>query len=135
MTTGTCLCGEVKFEIEGDITDASLCHCSICRKATGSAFGAYGEVQSDKIMWTQGKDQLNEFRATEVLIKYFCEKCGSTLASHHQSWPECIYISLGCLDEHPKVELKYHQFVASKASWENICDEIKQYTEWPNENE
>lgn len=135
MISGTCLCGKIKFEIEGEIIEASQCHCSICRKATGSAFGVYGEVQSDKLKWTLGKDQLNEFSATESLKKYFCKNCGSTLATHHQSWPEYIYISLGSLNGNPKVKLEYHQFVASRANWDTICDGIRQYDEWPDENE
>lgn len=135
MITGTCLCRKVKFEIEGGIIDASQCHCSICRKATGSAFGAYGGVQIDNLKWTQGKDQLNEFNVTDVLKKYFCKNCGSTLASHHQSWPEFIYISLGCVEGNPQVDIEYHQFVASSANWETICDGIKQYNEWPDESE
>ena len=134
-STGSCLCGKVKFQITGDITDASLCHCSICRKATGSAFGAYGGVESDQFRWVHGSENLKEFSVSEALRKYFCKNCGSTIATTHQSWPEFVYISLGCLDGNTPVKLEYHQFVDSRASWYTLCDNIRQYREWPNEGE
>ncbi len=135
MTTGTCLCGKIIFEVNDDITEATVCHCSICRKATGSAYGAYGGVPSENLIWTQGKDQLNEFKVTEVLKKYFCNTCGSTLITRHQSWPDYAFFSLGCLDGDLKVSIKYHQFVASKANWVKICGDTKQFDEWPDEYE
>jgi len=134
MITGSCLCGNIKFASDDNISDASLCHCSICRKSTGSAFAAYGGVALENFKWVQGKNQLKVFSATSLLTKYFCTNCGSTLASTHQSWPEYIYISLGCLDEHAAINLEYHQFVASKANWETINDEIRQFDEWPEED-
>ena len=131
MITGSCLCGEVKFAIDGEFTEASICHCSICRRATGSASGAYGGVRLAHFKWTQGEDQLSEFSATDLLKKYFCKICGSTLVSLHLSWPEYAYISLGCLEGGPKLSIDYHQFVASKAGWETIPAGVKQFKEWP----
>jgi len=135
MTTGTCLCGKIIFEVNDDITEATVCHCSICRKATGSAYGVYGGVPSENLIWTQGKDQLNEFKVTEELKKYFCNTCGSTLITLHQSWPDYTFFSLGCLDGDLQVSIKYHQFVASKANWVKICDGTKEFDEWPDEYE
>lgn len=134
MITGACLCGQVSFEVHGGFSEASLCHCSICRRATGSGFGAYGEVKEDHLVWPQGKALLGEYRVSDLLRKFFCKNCGSTIATHHQSWPEYYYLSLGCLDGNPDVEIEYHQFVDSKASWVKIGDELAQYAEWPDED-
>ena len=126
------MCGRATLEIAGDITDASLCHCSICRKVTGSAYGAYGGVPSRNFKWVQGKECLTEYNLTDNLKKYFCQFCDSTLVTRHSSWPDYTYISLGCLDEDPQITLEYHQFVGSRASWDAICDGVKQYEEWPD---
>lgn len=134
MITGACLCGAVKFEIDGDLVDVSICHCSICRRATGSAYGAYGGVELARFKWTRGEDRLREFIATDSLRKYFCSICGSTLASLHRSWPEFIYLSLGCIDGSPELSIGYHQFVASKASWVTLPDGVRQFEAWPDDD-
>ena len=134
MIKGSCLCGQVSFEVHGDLADASLCHCSICRKATGSGFGAYGEIPEQDLVWARGEALLREYRVSDLLTKFFCEHCGSTLATRHQSWPGYYYLSLGCLDGNPQIELEYQQFVDSKASWITIDDKLKQYADWSDED-
>lgn len=131
MHEGQCLCAKVVFEVSGDLTDASLCHCSICRKATGSAFAAYVGVQCDEFKWLQGEALVKKFEVTEWLSKFFCSACGSTLVTHHRSDPDMLYLSLGSLKDDPPIDLEYHQFVGSKASWHQIHDSLPQYEEWP----
>ena len=81
MIKGSCLCGQVSFEVHGELADASLCHCSICRKATGSGFGAYGEIPEQDLVWARGEALLREYRVSDLLTKFFCAHCGSTLAT------------------------------------------------------
>ncbi|MFT5504092.1 MAG: hypothetical protein ACI845_002915 [Gammaproteobacteria bacterium] len=133
MIKGSCLCGQIKFELDSKHLLASLCHCSICRKSSGAAFGSYGEILIDDIHWITDKDQLIQFNYSIMLSKYFCGQCGSTVATHHESWPEYWYISLGCLDGEPPISVEYHQFTGSQASWHEINDQLPQFPQWPDE--
>lgn len=133
MIDGSCLCGRVRYRVEAGISDASLCHCSQCRRASGAAFGAYASVPGDAFSWLQGESLLRHYRVSESLEKWFCSACGSTLLSRHQNWPEALYLSLGNIDGDVEVRLEYHQFVDSRASWDEIHDDLPRYAAFPEE--
>jgi hypothetical protein len=62
MLKGSCLCGQVRYEYDGDITEVSMCHCSQCRKAQGTAYVAVSPVESSKLRLVAGADLLREYR-------------------------------------------------------------------------
>jgi len=61
MYTGTCLCGEVTVEISGSISSIIHCHCSLCRKNSGTAFATNGFVNTSEFSVTKGANKLSEF--------------------------------------------------------------------------
>ncbi|MFT5219291.1 MAG: hypothetical protein ACI87H_001428 [Gammaproteobacteria bacterium] len=130
---GHCLCSSIEFETDGPLTDISLCHCSICRKVTGSAFAAYASVAIEDLHWRRGEERLKKFTLNEQLSKYFCSRCGSTLMTFHSQVPGFYHLSLGNLDDDQNIAIEYHQYVDSKASWERIDDGLTQYPGWPTD--
>jgi len=132
MIEGGCLCGCIKFVVDQALEDISYCHCSICRKSSGSAFAAYGATLIRNFKWLLGEDRLSEFKVSDDLIKLFCSSCGSTLVTHHQSEPEIYHVSLGCLNNTAKLKPQYHQFFNSKANWYQADDDLPKYREWPD---
>src|SRR5690348_16830765 len=58
---GSCLCGEVRFEIEGEFESFYLCHCGYCRKDTGSAHAAYLFSSTAALKWVSGGDKVRQF--------------------------------------------------------------------------
>ncbi|MFT3986122.1 GFA family protein [Aestuariivirga sp.] len=77
MKTGSCLCGAVKFEVEGDLRPVLACHCWQCRKQTGSYMSATAAADKDlKMMETRG---LKWFRSSPEAQRGFCGECGSVL--------------------------------------------------------
>jgi hypothetical protein len=133
--TGCCQCAGVRFEFSGEPTDASFCHCSICRRLSGSAFAAYIEVGSDDLRVTVGADLIRYYDITARLTKKFCGSCGTPLFTEHSAFPQFTYVSLGVLDDDEGVVPEYHQFTASKAKWYSIMDGLPQYGEWPIERD
>lgn len=133
MIQGACLCGAIKLQIGGDIEDASYCHCSICQKLTGSAFGAYGSVEKAKFKWVQGQENLREYHPNPSTKRLFCSTCGSFLATEHKLEPGSIFVSLGSLANELELEILYHQFVGSRAPWHTIGDHLPQHQDWPDE--
>lgn len=134
--TGSCLCGEVRFELRGPFLRASHCHCRRCRKHSGGAVGTQGRVRREDFRLLSGAERLVVYRpAPDAAVKVFCAVCGSSLFGGR--WPEGpeISIRLGALDGDPGIRPQYHTFVGSKAPWHEITDDLPRYPEGPPETQ
>jgi len=78
---GSCLCGEIKYEVAGELSNVTHCHCSMCRKAHGAAFATFATVEPDKFQWISGTDLVTKYVSSPELERYFCRKCGASLAA------------------------------------------------------
>ncbi len=127
MVTGGCLCGKNTYQLTGKPVDCSYCHCTVCRRLTGSAFGAYGSVSSKDFTWQTGSEYLSCYRPTELTRRYFCQQCGCFLLTEHSDEPGQVFVSLGSLADATDVVIEYHQYVASKAEWYRIDSALTGY--------
>jgi hypothetical protein len=98
MHRGSCLCGAVRYEITGDMGPVSLCHCSRCRKANGSAFLAGAQVNPEEFRFVAGVQSLGDFESSPGVHRIFCRNCGSPLISRRPGPPEVIRVRIGTLD-------------------------------------
>ena len=130
--SGECLCGEIKYQINGPPRDARSCHCSRCRKAFSSQASAYALVEPEDFEWLSGKHLLTSYIGEHGFGLQFCSRCGSTLCGVYNN--KVHGITLGCLNEDPEIEIGRHIFVGSKASWEVIPKGVLQYEEGVPEN-
>lgn len=123
--TGECFCGEIKYEVNGNLYDARSCHCSRCRKAFSSQASAYALIEPEQFQWLLGESLLTSYISCEGFGLQFCSKCGSTLSGIYNG---VIHgVTLGCINGDPQIELGKHIFVGSKASWEIIPQGVPQY--------
>ena len=127
VITGSCLCGGVRYEYAGEISEISMCHCSQCRKGQGSAFVAVSPIESAKFKITAGSELLKEYRATSVKARVFCSNCGSPIYSARDDMPEVKRLRLGTVETPFECQNAYHIFAGSKASWHKITDGHPQY--------
>jgi hypothetical protein len=126
--TGSCLCGAVRFEITGPFLRASHCHCSRCRKHSGTAVCTQGRVRREDFRLLSGEASISTYHpAPGAAVKAFCITCGSSLFGG--SWPEGreVSIRLGALDGDPGIRPQYHTFVDSRASWDEITDGLPRF--------
>ena len=123
---GGCLCGNVRFEITGDIKNIVFCHCSQCRKAQGSAFATNGNINKNDFTFTAGEDQLTAYKDGS-LTKYFCQQCGSPIISKNTAKPNTVRVRLGAIESSITERPEAHIFATSKADWEEITDDLPQY--------
>jgi len=130
MTTkkyqGGCLCGNVRFEIIGNIKNIVFCHCTQCRKAQGSAFATNGNIDKNDFKFTAGEDQLTAYQEGH-LTKFFCQQCGSPIISKNTAYPNTVRIRLGAIETPITEKPEAHIFTTSKADWDDICDDLPQY--------
>jgi hypothetical protein len=129
--TGSCLCGAVRYEASGGLHGAEYCHCSMCRKAHGSAFSANAEVPSSHFRWLTGQDVLSEFASSPQRRRIFCGRCGSQLAIRRLDDRGTLVVTLGTVDSEVGVRPSRHVFVDSKAAWHEICDGLPRFRIYP----
>jgi hypothetical protein len=131
MLRGSCLCGGVKYEIRGKLSGVLNCHCSLCRKAQGSAFRSRAVVKISDFSWISGQALLSYYESSPGNHRGFCRVCGSPIHSRYESKPDVYGLPLGALDDDPNIKPAYHVFVGSKAPWHDITDDLPQYDEFP----
>jgi hypothetical protein len=127
MYKASCLCGVVKIEIHGPITDIIHCHCSLCRKSSGTAYTTNGFVESDSFNIVAGVDELSQFEFKSGRKRHFCRHCASPIYSSNSDNPKQIRIRLGILDSPITERPMSHNFVTSKADWEDLDAKLPRY--------
>ncbi len=130
MIEGECLCGSVRYVVKGDIGEVSHCHCSMCRRIHGAAFGTYGAVTRDSFCWLSGSELVQVYRSSESVDRTFCSVCGSTLQAIFETEPDVLYLALGTTNGDPKCRPSFHIFVGSMALWYEIEDDLPQHDTW-----
>lgn len=132
MHAGSCLCRNVAYEIDGELSDFGQCHCRSCRKASGSAFGANAGVDRAAFRLLSGADTLREFESSPGKVRVFCSRCGSPIYAYLTRTPDVLRIRLGSLDTPLAARARAHTFVSDKADWEDIeaFSSLPQFAEW-----
>ncbi|MCM2680805.1 GFA family protein [Echinimonas agarilytica] len=126
MHRGSCLCGAISFEVEGDLGMADACHCQQCRKWTGH-FLASVDVPR-KMVTINGQADLNWYHSSGKVRRGFCAKCGSSIFfdptdQQKHNW---LAIALGAFDTTTQIQLHKHIFVAEKGDYYSIADGLPQ---------
>jgi hypothetical protein len=124
---GSCLCGEVRYTVADEFQYAMICHCSQCRRATGSAFKPFGGIERAKLEVTGGTIRIFGDVMTHDA---HCKNCGSLLYSIVENGTRA-HVTYGTLIDPPSLAPQAHIFVGSKASWDTICDGLPQHLELP----
>lgn len=127
LARGSCLCGEVGYELEGAGIRARTCHCSRCRKAGSAAYVAYVVTDLAHGRYTRGEERVRTFKVPEArYFKHaFCTTCGSSMP-RGDSERDLFIVPMGTLDDPPPRAPERHIFVGSKVSWDVITDDLPQ---------
>ena len=127
MYLGKCLCGEVEIKIKGEISDIIHCNCSLCRKNSGTAFATNGFINASEFEIISGKGNLSTFSFKPGRNRHFCTGCGSPVYSSNEQDPTRYRIRLGILDSDITERPISHNFVSSKANWEELDAKLPSY--------
>jgi hypothetical protein len=112
---GGCLCGAVRFRVEGPAKWTAYCHCESCRRHTGAPVSAYAGFEADKVRFTKGT--LARFASSEGVQRGFCAACGSTLTYEGARWPTEIHLHVGAFDDPEPFAPQGHAFAEERVSW------------------
>lgn len=125
MLAGECFCGAVRYAVADAFAYALNCHCSNCRRSTGSAFKPFAGIARDKLKLTSGDDDLMTY-GDPAGHDAHCRRCGSLLYSVVRNGA-FVHVAMGTLVDDPGVRPTAHIFVGSKAPWHEITDDLPQY--------
>lgn len=130
--SGSCLCGAVRFEVQGVFERFYLCHCEYCRKDTGSAHAANLFSSVAKLEWICGQNQVTSFNLPSTRhSRCFCSVCGSALPSV-QMEGRMLVVPAGSLDGEVGVRPDAHIFVASRADWDEGLERLVGFEKLPS---
>lgn len=122
--TGSCLCGAVAFDIEGELEAFYLCHCSRCRKESGSAHGAKLFSTTARLKWRQGRDKVTRFTLPSTRhSRSFCSICGSGVPDVQMDGA-LLVVPAGCLDSGQLPRPTAHIFTGSRAGWDQALETV-----------
>ena len=130
MAEGRCLCGSVRYTVEGPYTGMINCHCSMCRKHHGGAFATFVTAPLEQFKWLSGETNVANYESSPGGGRAFCKVCGSIAPA---AAPEhgIVFIAAGNLDGELGMTPQMNIFAGSKAPWYEILDSLPQHQEFP----
>ena len=114
---GSCLCGDVAYEVDGPFPKLYQCHCTLCRKQGGSVSNTGLIVSAVKFRWRSGEEGIGKWQRLSGFRSWFCERCGSTLPNPLRD-TGYVWVPAGTLDDEGSFEVSAQLFLDSKMS----CD-------------
>ena len=127
VVRGSCLCGGVRFEAQPPFLRANHCHCSRCRKQSGTAVCTQARVPRERFRLLQGEPLIRVFGEGQGAVKAFCTVCGSSLFGGRWPHGKEISIRMGAFDDDPGIRPQFHTYVGSRAPWDEIADDLPQH--------
>jgi hypothetical protein len=129
LLAGKCFCGRVGYEVADAFAYAFNCHCSQCRRTTGSAFKPLAGIEADRLTVTRGAELILKV-GDDTGHDAHCGACGSLLFSVVREG-RYVHVAMGTLVDDPSVRPTCHIFVGSKAPWFEITDDLPQFDAFP----
>jgi len=129
---GSCLCGSVKFEARPPYSAFRYCHCSRCRKASGSAHASNLFVPEKQFTWKAGRERVTHFDlpSAKTFAVSFCTRCGSRVP-HKLRGRDDFLVPAGLLDNDPGARPENTIYWGSRAPWYVEPQAIPKFDERP----
>jgi hypothetical protein len=123
---GGCLCGAVRYGVEGPPLHAGYCHCRMCQRAAGAPVVAWGAWPADRFAWLQGKP--GRFASSAKGERSFCPSCGTSLTSVDPGDRRLVEVTLASLDDPAAFPPEEHIWTASRIRWLELGDKLPRHT-------
>ena len=128
MVSGSCLCGALRYEVDGPFENLMHCHCSMCRKHHGASFATFVGAPARGFRWLAGEHSVQRYESSPGGFRAFCGTCGSVAPG---AMGDSVYMPAGNLEGELGNAGGMHIFVGSKAPWHNITDALPQHETLP----
>ena len=128
---GKCLCGEVQFELLGEVPNLYECHCLLCRKQSGTSSNTATFIHESNFAWLSGQSNITFFQKETGFTSNFCNKCGSPVPNRLRDTDK-FWVPAGLLEATENQKIVADIYTRSKASWERSFSSSDEYSEMPD---
>jgi hypothetical protein len=128
--TGGCLCGQIRFEVDGPVAGIGVCHCSLCRKITGNNGAMIFVVPARRFRWTSGREHVVAWFLRPGVRTMRCDVCGCPTPASHDG-DKHMWVQPGLIDGDIDAQVAVHIFASSRANWDQIPQDALQYDGFP----
>lgn len=127
ITHGRCLCGAIRYTVQGPLAPIEVCHCSQCRQAQGGPFATNIPVSTSAFVLQSGQAFVQTYESTPGKFRCFCKQCGSPLYSRRDALPGVLRLRAGTLEGDVATRPVFHAYFASKANWWPVDDSLPKH--------
>jgi hypothetical protein len=127
---GSCLCGNIEYEIRQLDSPIAHCACRTCRKAHAAAFTTTARVERDHFNWRRGQESLKYYESSPGKRRYFCGNCGSHLVAERKD-QSALILRVATLEEDPEKRPICKIWDSHEVPWLAHDDKVPSYPEWP----
>jgi len=129
---GGCLCGAVRYRVNGSIESVAHCHCNSCRRSAGAAFVTWFTVPRERHEWTKGAPK--RFSSSPGVTREFCGTCGTELAYSNEKAAKTIDLTIGSLDCAAGHPADRHIWTADRLDWLRLDDHLPAHGGWSTQD-
>lgn len=126
---GGCLCGAIRYRVPSESLMSALCHCSICRRASGAPGVSWMMFPTDQLEFTKGSP--NRYASSKEATRGFCGHCGTALTFESEFMPGLVDVTVGSLDEPERMPPEMHIWDESRLDWFELADELPRHAQLP----
>lgn len=127
IAQGRCLCGAIRYSVQGALAPIEVCHCSQCRQAQGGPFATNIPVQASAFVLKSGQDFVQTYESTPGKFRCFCKQCGLPLYSRRDALPGVLRLRAGTLEGDVATRPVFHAHFGSRANWCPVDDGLPKY--------
>ena len=128
---GSCLCGDIRFEVSADLQLIEYCHCESCRRAVGAPVMAWAGVSPHSFEIVEGK--LRRYVSSPGVERTFCGRCGASMTQLAEEFPDLIYVSISAFDDATSIVPEIHIWRSERLPWFDTSDDSPRYLRFKNE--
>ena len=129
--TGGCLCGKIRYAVSQPLHNIIACHCTHCQKVSGAGASFNAAIPSAAFTLSSGQPKVYEDIADSgnILRRYFCADCGSSIYSQREKTPEMVVLKVGTLDDSADMKLIMNIWTRSARPWMHLDPTIESHSQ------
>lgn len=127
---GGCLCGAIRYKVDGEVLGSAACHCRDCQYVCGGAPSYVFVVPSNAIDITKGETSTyrSEADSGAKRVRHFCGNCGTPLFAEDSAYPKFMSIKAGTLDDPSHFKPAAHFWTQSAPPYHHFDPGVPQFT-------
>jgi ADP-ribosyl-[dinitrogen reductase] hydrolase len=126
---GSCLCGQVRYEVSQLDSPIRHCSCRTCRKAHAAAYNTSASARQEHFRWLAGADRLTAYESSAGKHRYFCSRCGTQVIAQHVG-SDTVILRMATLDDDPGQRPQGHIWMSHAVPWLDDGPGVPRHAEW-----